>query len=165
MRHSFLAIFFCFFFNFSFAQDPVVQIDIRISEEINDSTTVGLGGSSIEIFMDSVLFYSANSNNDGRFELIDLPMNHVYLIYYKKSNYVTKVAEVNTHYKVSYDLPPIVGQIMMVSLFKQIDGIDFSFVETTPMIKFQFTEDYPGLVYSAEYLKSMLAKVEAIRNK
>ena len=54
-----------------------------------------------------------------------------------KDGYVTKVATIDGHYDYPEDLPPFIPFPIQTSLFQKVDGVDFGWLETTPMIKFE----------------------------
>ena len=144
-----------------FSQDPVIQIDVAAND---DETGKRLDGATAEIFQDGKPFKTVTSSSSGKFPIVDGPLGHTYTIYIKKSGYVTKVAQVDAHYDYPEDLPPVTYVQMQTSLFKTMEGIDFSFLETTPMIKFSFTADgYQD--YDKKYTQDMLVKIENLKKQ
>lgn len=142
-------------------QGNVVQISGTIKDE---DTGKALDGATIEVFQDGKLFETKTCASNGKIPLIDLPLGHSYAIYIKKSGYVTKMVTMDAHHDHPEDLPPVLGQELQSSLFKTMEGVDFSFLETTPMIQFQLDET--GLIgYDAVALKDMKLKIDKLKQQ
>ena len=150
-----------FFGVLSFAQTSVVQISGTIKDEDSGKP---LDGATIEVFQDGKPFETKTCASSGKIPLIDLPVNHSYTIYIKKSGYVTKMVTIDAHHAYPEDLYPIIGQQLESSLFKVVEGIDFSFLETTPMIEFKMDET--GLIgYDKAALQAMKVKIEKLKTQ
>jgi epidermal growth factor receptor substrate 15 len=145
----------------SYAQDPIIQIDVAASD---DESGKRLDGATAEIYQDGKLFKTVTSSSTGKFPIVDVPLNHMYTVYIKKTGYVTKVAQIDGSYDYPEDLPPVTYVQMQTSLFKTMEGIDFSFLETQPMIKFAYTADgYQD--YDKKYTQDMLVKIENLKKQ
>jgi epidermal growth factor receptor substrate 15 len=144
-----------------YAQDPMIQIDVTAND---DETGKRLDGAVAEIYQDGKPFKTVTSSSGGKFPIVDVPLNHIYTVYIKKTGYVTKVAEIDGNYDYPEDLPPVTYVQMQTSLFKTMEGIDFSFLETQPMIKFAYTADgYQD--YDKKYTQDMLVKIENLKKQ
>lgn len=145
----------------SFAQNNIVQLKMDVKD---DGTGKSLGGATMEILQDGKPFENKTSASNGKFPIVDLPINHVYSIYIKKEGYVTKLTEVNTLHSYPEDLPPIIYQQMEVNIFQKVEGVDFTFLETTPMAKFEINRD-GYMDYDKAYTSDMLKKIELLKQE
>ncbi len=144
------------------AQDPVVVFYIKAKDE---TTRKNLQGVTIEIYQDGKKIKTSTTNSKGKVSDVEVPVGHVYQIKFKKAGYVTKMAEVDARYDTPEDLEYVTGQTMEVSLFESVEGVDFSFLETTPMITFEFTPDGYQFEYDVSYTKQMLKKIEELKKQ
>jgi len=144
------------------AQDPVVVFYVKAKDE---ATRKSLPGVTIEIYQDGKKIQTSTTNSKGKVNDVEVPVGHVYQIKFKKQGYVTKMAEVDARYDTPEDLEYVTGQTMEVSLFESVEGVDFSFLETTPMIAFQFTPDGYQFEYDVSYTKQMLKKIEELKKQ
>lgn len=145
----------------AFAQDPVIKLDAQI---FNDDNGKKMTGSTIEVLQDGKPFVTETSASNGRVPIIDLPVGHVYTIRVKKAGYVTKLAKVDAHFDYPEDLGEYTPLQFKTSLFTEVEGIDFSFLENTPMIEFEM--DAAGIViYDPQKLKAMQKKIEDLKKK
>jgi len=144
------------------AQDPVVVFYIKAK---NETTNKNLPGVTIEIYQDGKKIETSTTNSKGKVNDVEVPVGHVYQIKFKKDGFVTKMAQVDARYDTPEDLEYIIGQTMEVALFESVDGVDFSFLETTPMITFEFSPDGYQFEYDVSYTKQMLKKIEDLKKK
>jgi tetratricopeptide (TPR) repeat protein len=145
-----------------YAQDPVVVFYIKAK---NESTNKNLPGVTIEIYQDGKKIQTSTTNSKGKVNDVEVPVGHVYQIKFKKDGFVTKMAQVDARYDTPEDLEYVTGQTMEVALFESVEGVDFSFLETTPMISFEFSPDGYQFDYDVSYTKQMLKKIEDLKKQ
>jgi tetratricopeptide (TPR) repeat protein len=145
-----------------YAQDPVVVFYIKAK---NETTNKNLPGVTIEIYQDGKKIETSTTNSKGKVNDVEVPVGHVYQIKFKKDGFVTKMAQVDARYDTPEDLEYVTGQTMEVALFESEDGVDFSFLETTPMISFEFSPDGYQFEYDVSYTKQMLKKIEDLKKQ
>jgi len=143
------------------AQDPVISLNVTTKD---DDSGKKLSGAVVEIFKDGKLFVTKNSASNGKVPPIDLPIGSNYKIVIKKDGYVPKVATFDGHFDYPEDLPPFVPFPMQTSLFKQVEGVDFDWLKTTPMIKFEL-DQYGQTTWDQAYTKQMLKKIEDLKKE
>lgn len=146
---------------FALGQDPVISLNVTTKD---DDSGKKLSGSTVEIFKDGKLFLTKTSASNGKVPPIDLPLGSNYKIVIKKSGYVPKVATLDGHYDYPEDLPPFVPFPMQTSLFKEVEGVDFEWLKTTPMIKFEL-DQYGQTTWDQAYTKQMLKKIEDLKKE
>jgi tetratricopeptide (TPR) repeat protein len=146
----------------SYAQNTVVQLDLVVGD---DDTGKKLGGATVEVYQGGKLYETKVSATNGKVPLIDLPINHTYTIYIKKEGYVTKMTEMDLHYAYPEDMPPFIGQAMDISIFKKVEGVDFAWLETTPMAMFSFDEKSAMLGFDQAYTQDQLVKIEKLKQQ
>ena len=146
---------------FAIAQDNIISLNVIVNDE---DAGKRLAGATMEILQDGRPFSNVTSASNGKFPLVDLPINHTYTIYIKKEGYVTKVAETNALTSYPEDLPNVLYQEMEISIFKKVEGVDFAFLETQPMAKFEITQN--GYVeHDPAYTKEMLTKINKLKEQ
>ncbi|MEO9532737.1 MAG: hypothetical protein ABJG68_17080 [Crocinitomicaceae bacterium] len=146
---------------FAYSQDPVISLDVTTKD---DDTGKKLSGSTVEVYKDGSLFITKKSASNGRVPPIDLPLGANYKIVIKKEGYVAKVATLSGYFDYPEDLPPFVPFPIQTSLFKKVEGVDFAWLETTPMIKFEL-DQYGNQTWDKSYTKDMLAKIEKLKKE
>ncbi|MBI3133694.1 MAG: tetratricopeptide repeat protein [Bacteroidetes bacterium] len=143
------------------AQDNIIALNVTVNDE---DAGKRLAGATMEIMQDGKPFKTVTSASNGKFPIVDMPLNHTYTIYIKKDGYVTKVSETNAYSSYPEDLPKVLYQEMEISIFKTMEGVDFSFLESTPMAKFEITQN--GYVeHDPAYTKDMLAKITKLKEQ
>ncbi|MCG8578005.1 MAG: hypothetical protein MI810_24210 [Flavobacteriales bacterium] len=143
----------------AFGQDPVIQLAANIRDDDNGKK---LGGVTIEVLADGKPFVTKTSASSGKVPLIDLPLGPVYTIKIKKPGYVTKIAQIDSHNDFPEDLPLFYKQPFQTGLFQEVEGVDFKFLETTPMIEFSW--DSQGTIgWDKGKLKVMQKKIEDLK--
>lgn len=147
---------------FAFAQDPEILLYVNTG---NDDTNKKMGGVTVEIFQDGKKIKTVVSPSNGKVPPIYLPIGHVYLIKFKKSGFVTKMAELDGRYDTPEDLDPEVVSQMPVFLFESADGIDFSFLEREPMAKFAMSADGYSFEMDRPYTEAMQKKIKELKKK
>lgn len=143
------------------AQDPVISLNIVTKD---DDTGKKLAGATVVIKKNGAVIETKTAASNGKVPPIDLPINENYVVYIKKEGYVTKVANINGHYDYPEDLPPFIPFPIQTSLFKVVDGVDFQWLETTPMIKFEL-DQYGNQTWDQNYTKQMLKKIEDLKKE
>src|SRR5687768_1628386 len=103
---------------FAIAQNNIIKLDVTVKD---DDLGKNLPGATMEILQDGKPFQTVTSASNGRFPVVDLPINHVYMVYVKKEGYVTKVAETNAMNSYPEDLNPVLYQQMEISIFKKVE--------------------------------------------
>lgn len=150
-----------FFSGLALAQDPVISLDVSTKD---DDSGKKLAGSTIEVYKDGKLFVTKQSASNGRVPLIDLPLGSTYKIVIKKEGYVAKVATLDGRFDYPEDLPPFVPFPIQTSLFRKVEGVDFKWLETTPMIKFEL-DQYGNQTWDKAYTNGMLKKIEDLKKQ
>jgi hypothetical protein len=143
------------------AQEPVVQIDVRVTD---DEKGKKLPGVSMFIYRDGEIIDTLVSDQVGKFPLYNAQLQANYQFKLWKRNYVPKIVWVNTHFDDPSNLSPVTYVPMQASLFLECRGVNWSILTEEPMIKFSFTsmgfQDYDHL-----YTREMLAKIETLRHE
>jgi len=148
--------------NILYAQDPQIILNIKTE---NDATGKSLGGVTIEISQDGKKFSTETSSSKGKLALIALPVGHLYLVKFKKQGFVTKMAQIDGRYDTPEDLEEESYQELLGALFESAEGIDFSFLENEPIIKFEFTPDGYQFSYDKAHLKQMQKKIADLKKR
>ncbi len=149
------------FSGLALAQDPVISLDVSTKD---DDSGKKLPGSTVEVYKDGSLFVTKQSASNGRVPPIDLPLGSMYKIVIKKEGYVAKVATLDGRFDYPEDLPPFVPFPIQTSLFRQVEGVDFKWLETTPMIKFEL-DQYGNQTWDKAYTNGMLKKIEDLKKE
>lgn len=144
-----------------FAQQHTVHIDARV---IDEDTRWKLVGAFLDVETDSFPTATYETGTNGKFPDIQLPINRVYRLTFRKAGYVTKMAELNTHLAYPEDMPYDMYCTLEISLFEQVQGLDFSFLLTKPMARFSIGEG-GYQVYDTDYTGQMLQAIEHVRNE
>lgn len=174
MRKYFLApLFISFFSVIAFSQDPYVSLKVKVGGEkiiFNDSTDIDTvlvkKGFLVKVFIGDSLVTQDTTDSAGRVPDINLAIGFIYTVKMEGAGYVTKTVEINTNYPLEKrsDLVPVLYQQIEVSLFEVQAGCDFSFLETTPMVKFYIDERAGFLEFDRIYTKGILVQLEEIRS-
>ena len=136
MRVALLAIL-LMFAGSVFSQEPVISLNIITKD---DDTGKKLAGATVVVKTGGSVFVTKQSASNGKVPPIDLPLGANYQVIIKKEGYVSKIANIDGNFDYPEDLPPFVPFPIQTSLFKKVEGVDFSFLETTPMIKFELDQ-------------------------
>lgn len=145
----------------AFAQDPVISMNITTKD---DDTGKKLAGATVVVKTGGSVFVTKQSASNGKVPVIDLPLGQNYTVYIQKEGYVTKVATIDAHYDYPEDLPPFIPFPIQTSLFKSVEGVDFKWLETTPMIKFEL-DQYGNQTWDQAYTKDMLKKIADLKEE
>ncbi|MEX1001251.1 MAG: hypothetical protein WDZ35_03970 [Crocinitomicaceae bacterium] len=145
----------------SFAQESVISLDVGTKD---DDTGKRLSGATVEIRVGGKVFTTKTSASNGKVPIIELPLGQTYTIIIKKSGYVPKVATLDARFDYPEDLPPFVPFKFETSLFRDVEGVDFSWMETTPLIKFEMNQ-YGQQTWDDAYTKEMLKKIEKLKKE
>ncbi|MGV6861705.1 MAG: tetratricopeptide repeat protein [Putridiphycobacter sp.] len=157
-----LLIFIIFLSSFAFGQDPEIVLVIKALDE---TTNKNLPGVNIEIYKDGKKIRTEVTNSKGKVPLIYLPVGSVYQIKFKKDGYVTKMAELDGRYDTPEDLEFETSRDMKFYLFPSVEGVDFSFLEREPMVKFEFSPDGYEFVWDLSYSKQMQKKIDNLKKE
>ena len=160
-----LLVIFCLFLasSIGLAQGSVIQLDVKTSD---DDSGKKLGGVTVEVYKNGQLFTTKVSAANGKVPLIDLPIEEgvTYNVFLKKAGYVTKMANIDAHFDYPEDLGPVIPFGFETALFKKVEGVDFSFLETSPMIK-MFIDDGGYQSWDKAHLKEMIKKIDDLKSK
>jgi len=157
-----LVIVLLFIGNILYAQGPQIILNIKTE---NDATGKSLGGVTIEILQDGKKISTETSSSKGKLALIALPVGHLYSVKFKKQGFVTKMAQIDGRYDTPEDLEEESYQELLGALFESAEGIDFSFLENEPIIKFEFTPDGYQFSYDKAHLKQMQKKIADLKKR
>jgi tetratricopeptide (TPR) repeat protein len=148
----------------AFGQGMVIELKPEVRDDDNGKS---LGGAVIEIYKGGTLFAKETSSNNGKVKPIELPVciGCKYTIKIKKSGYVTKTAIVDAHSDYPEEMPPgTYVQKFEVSIFEQVEGIDFSFLDREPMVEFS-VDPYGMVTYDQDKIKIMKKKIADLKKK
>jgi tetratricopeptide (TPR) repeat protein len=163
MRIIILAVF-VFLCGFGFAQKTVIELKPTIGDDDNGKP---LAGATVEIYKNGVLLASETTASVGKSPSITVPVceNCKYTIFIKKEGYVTKMAILDGSYDYPEELPPgTVEQRFDASIFRTVEGIDFSFLEREPMVEFAInSEGFIG--FDQKQINLMKQKIEDLKKK
>ena len=141
------------------AQETVLKIS---AVSLDDDTGKKLQGTTMEIYQDGESFAKVKTDSSGKYEPVDLPINHDYVLKLRKEGYVTKMATIDAHVDYPEDYDAEIPFAMQISLFKVVDSLDFSFLDTTSLINFHV--DQQGFqAWDHAYTKTMLKKIELVK--
>ena len=159
---KYLLIFFLFSLSFvSIAQQKEVELVVNLKD---DDTGKKLYGATVSVYSDGKLITSATSGGNGKVPTIYIETGKYYRIFIRKDGYVTKMAELDARIDLIEDAPDVLGIRFETSIFESVEGVDFSFLEKTPMTKFDFDSEYYAK-YDKAYTESMLKKIEELKRK
>lgn len=144
------------------AQGSVVSIQMNV---IDEDLNKALAGATIEIYQNGKLYETKTSASNGKVPQIDLPVGSTYTIHIKKDGYVTKLVEVNANFDHPEDLPPAIYQKMEPGLFKEVEGVDFAFLQTTPVAKFVISKKSGMLEMDVAHTNDMLNRIEQLKKQ
>jgi tetratricopeptide (TPR) repeat protein len=145
----------------AFSQDPVISLNITTKD---DDTGKKLTGAVVVVKSGGSVFVTKTSASNGKVPPIDLPLGQNYVVYIQKDGYVTKVANIDGHYDYPEDLPPFIPFPIQTSLFREVEGVNFQWLETTPMIKFEL-DQYGNQIWDQAYTKEMLKKIAKLKEE
>lgn len=158
---KFLFILLLFVGNVLLAQDP--EIGVKIITK-NEETGRSLSGATIEIYQDGKKIKTIVTDSKGKIPIVYQPIGHVYVVKFKKAGFVTKVAQIDARFDTPEDLPPYTEVELQGSLFEEVDGVDFAFMENDPIISWEFSpEGY--MTYDGPSLKQKLEKIEDLKEQ
>lgn len=157
-----LLLFILLLFSFGRINAQVKEVVVFATIKDDDSGKK-LGGATVEIYKGSELITTSKSPSSGKVPPLYIETGGVYRIYVKKEGYVTKMAEVNTNVSYPEDADNL-SINFVVSIFERVDHVDFSYLESTPMTKFSFADDYLQ-TYDKAYTEEMLRKIEELKRK
>jgi tetratricopeptide (TPR) repeat protein len=153
-----------FLCGFGFAQKTVIELKPTIGDDDNGKP---LAGATVEIYKNGVLLASETTASVGKSPSITVPVceNCKYTIFIKKEGYVTKMAILDGSYDYPEELPPgTVEQRFDASIFRTVEGIDFSFLEREPMVEFAInSEGFIG--FDQKQINLMKQKIEDLKKK
>ena len=149
---------------FSFGQDAVVELKGSIGDDDNGKA---LGGATVEVYKNGVLVATKTSASNGKVDKIVLPIcaDCRYTVHFKKDGYVTKTMLVDARFDYPEELGPGIRPVGYdVSVFKPLEGIDFSFLQNEAMVEYELT-NYGEMDYDRAKLKVMNDKIDALKKK
>ena len=139
------------------------DVEIVVSVE-NDDSGKKLAGATVAIYSNGQLVKTSTSGNSGKVPTIYVPTGQYYQIFIQKSGFVTKMAELDARIDIIEDAPDPLYLKFETALFESIEGVDFAFLESTPMTKFDFDSEY-YYRYDKEYTNKMLKKIEELKKQ
>lgn len=160
MKH-FLVLILLFIGVSGFAQNTVISLDITTRD---DDTGKKLSGATVIVKSGGSVFVTKTSASNGKVPIIDLPLGQNYEVYVQKEGYVTKMVTIDGHFDYPEDLPPLLPFAMESSLFAKVDGVDFAWLERTPMVKFEL-DQYGNQAWDQAALKEMLKRIEKLKEE
>ena len=157
----FVFIFILFTSVHAFSQEKDVEIAVNVKD---DDTGKKLGGATVEVYANGQLITSKTSAGNGKLPIMYVETGKYYKIFIKKSGYVTKMAELDARIDILEDAPDPLLLQFETSLFQRVEGVDFNFLETKPMTKFDFDSEY-YFRYDKAYTAEMLKKIAALKKE
>ncbi len=151
-----------FFVGNLFAQNPEIVLVIKALDE---ETNKNLPGVNVIITQDGKPYKTLTTNSKGKVPLVYVPVGHMYTIKFKKDGYVTKMAQLDGRYDTPEDLDFETSRDMKFYLFKSVEGVDFSFLENEPMVKFEFSPDGYEFVWDIAYSNQMQKKIKDLKKQ
>ena len=142
-----------------FAQVNVLRVKVDARDE---DLGVRLEGATLTVSENGKIRETLTSDVRGKFEVFDLPLQHVYWIELSKPGFVSKCTEINVLHSYPEDLPPVIYQQMEISLFRECKGVDWAYLRKEAMARFQIDKD-GYMDYDKGYTKAMLREIEALK--
>ncbi|MFK8039385.1 MAG: hypothetical protein AB8B74_13915 [Crocinitomicaceae bacterium] len=159
---KFLLLFVMFYISFAgYGQEKDVEIVVSVE---NDNNGKKLSGATVSVYADGQLITSSTSGGNGKVPTIYIPTGKYYQIFIRKNGFVTKMAELDARIDILEDAPDPLYLKFETALFESIESVDFSFLESTPMTKFDFDSEY-YYRFDKEYTDKMLKKLEELKRK
>ncbi|MFD1552381.1 hypothetical protein DNU06_10885 [Putridiphycobacter roseus] len=159
---KYLLIFFLLSLSFvSFTQEKEVELVVNLKD---DDSGKKLYGATVSVYADGKLITSATSGGNGKVPTIYIETGKYYRIFIRKEGYVTKMAELDARIDILEDAPDVLGIKFETAIFESVEGVDFSFLEKTPMTKFDFDSEY-YYRYDKAYTEDMLKKIAELKKK
>jgi len=143
-----------------FSQEKEVAVLATVKD---DDTGKKLSGAIFEVYSEGKLVKTEISPANGKLPTIYLETNKKYRVFVKKPGYVTKMAEIDTKVEYPEDADNL-AIIFVVSIFERVEGVDFSYLESTPMTKLYFDDEYIQ-AYDKKYTEGMLDKIEELKRQ
>ena len=158
----FLVLFILFSMSFVvYGQQKDVEIVVTVED---DDINKKLSGATVSVYADGQLITSSTSSGNGKVPTIYVPTGKYYQIFIRKNGYVSKMAELDARIDILEDAPDPLFLKLETALFKSVEGVDFAFLEKTPMAKFDFDSEY-YYRYDKDYTAQMLKKIEELKRK
>lgn len=153
-RYLVLILSFLISFVYSYGQN------ISYFGKISDTENSGaLSGVTVSAISDGTTVTSSTTSSDGKYSLQFVPGKN-YTIEYSKPGYVTKIIKIETKDVNPEDMPPG-GKIFPpidMDLFKKIEGVDFSFLNTEPVVTWYF--DKAGMNFDRKQVTRVKKKID-----
>ncbi|MDX1349156.1 MAG: hypothetical protein R3279_02850, partial [Putridiphycobacter sp.] len=144
-----------------YGQEKDVEIVVNLKD---DDTGKKLSGATVSVYAEGKLITSSTSSSSGKVPTIYVQTGKYYQIYIRKNGYVTKMAELDARIDLLEDAPDPLFLNFETALFQGVDGVDFSFLESTPMTKFDFDSEY-YYRYDKAYTEQMLKKIDELKKQ
>lgn len=160
--NRFLVIIFLFLSALGWSQGPQIELDLRSRDE---STGKPLPSVTITVYQDNQKIKTVNTNSKGRADKFYVPVGYYYKIEFSKAGYVSKTATLDARYDTPEDLYPVTYRDMEFTLFPEMEGVDFSFMENEPMVEFEFTPDGSTIGWDVDALSEMQKKIETLKKE
>ncbi|RFC55205.1 hypothetical protein [Brumimicrobium aurantiacum] len=137
MKHFFSILAFVLFVNFGYGQN--ITYDGTITDMDSQKS---ISGVTVTVLSGGLNVTSSTTSGGGKYS-VNFPVGKKYTVKYTKSGYVTKIIELDVTSVIAEDMPPG-GKIfppINLDLFQKRPGYDFSFLETTPVVKWYLDGD------------------------
>lgn len=143
------------------SQVKTIECEIYVK---NEETNSALGSTEVIFMEDDQIAFKNITGISGKLFFRELEINKEYLIHFKHKGFVTKIASLNTMVENNDQMPPFISVPMTVTLFPEIEGADFSFMQEEPIIKFSI-EPFGRLIWDKAHLNEMLLKIQEEKSK
>jgi len=120
-----------------------------------------LSGVTVSAVSNGSVVYSTSTGRRGNYT-VKLPIGTTYTIRYEKNGYVTKTMKVDVSGVNEEDLP-IGGRIMPpvdIDLFTEREGADFSFLESEPVVEWDYDDKQFVMDWDRQVYNRMKKKIE-----
>lgn len=142
----------------SFSQ---TQVEFRI-DIVNKKSGKAEAGASVKVLDNGSVATSLTSPANGKLKFT-LPDGKIYRVEVSKSGFVTRFLLVNTQ-NINPEL--LQGSMPLarfeVSLFQEVQGIDYSFIKSNPITEFKYDGQSDELAFNPTMASKMSAQVEKV---
>lgn len=145
----------------AYGQEKDVEIVVNLKD---DNSGKKLAGATVSVYANGKLVSESISAGNGKVPTIYVPTGEYYQIFIRKTGYVTKMAELDARIDIIEDAPDPLYLRFETSIFESIEGVDFQFLEKTPMTKFDFDSMYEYR-FDKEYTAEMLKRIESLKRQ
>ncbi len=137
------------------------QVEFRV-DIVNKKTGKAEAGATVKVLDNGSTATSLTSPSNGKLKF-NLPDGKVYKVEVSKSGFVTRFLFVNTQ---NINLELLQGSSPLarfeVSLFEEVQGIDYSFIKSNPITEFKYDGQSDELAYNPTMASKMSTQVEKV---